>query len=86
MPSSPRYEPYQDDSDDDDDLAVQASSSSSPDAPLGQADDSDVEQGASSPLHRSHEESWLSSLRNSLRGGFLSRSRREQEDTDNRDR
>lgn len=84
MPSSPRYEPYQDDSDDDE-IIAQASSSSSPDAPLG-ADDSDVEQGVSSPIHRSQDESWLGALRNSLRIGFLSRYRRAPEDTDNRDR
>ncbi|KAI4868127.1 hypothetical protein F4820DRAFT_411646, partial [Hypoxylon rubiginosum] len=84
MPSSPRYEPYQDDSDDEE-LIAQASSSSSPDAPLGQADDSDVEQGVSSPIHRSQDESWLGALRNSLRTGFISRYRRAPDDTDNRD-
>ncbi|KAI0384571.1 hypothetical protein F5Y04DRAFT_248637, partial [Hypomontagnella monticulosa] len=82
-PSSPRYEPYQDDSDDD--LAVQAASSSSPDAPLDPADDPDVEQGTLLSPHSSHQESWFSSLRNSLQAGFLSRSRRTPEDTDNRD-
>ncbi|KAI1762005.1 hypothetical protein GGR53DRAFT_447153 [Hypoxylon sp. FL1150] len=83
MPSSPRYEPYQDDSDDDE--VAQASSSSSPDAPLGQADDSDVEQGVSS-FHRSQDETWLGTIRNSLRTVFLSRYRRAPEESGNRDR
>ncbi|KAL7621228.1 hypothetical protein AAE478_008545 [Parahypoxylon ruwenzoriense] len=84
MPSSPRYEPYQDDSDED--LAAQATSSSTHDAPLRQADDSDVEQGVQLSPHRSNQEGWLNSLRNSLRAGFLSRPRRPSEDADNRDR
>ncbi|KAI1417158.1 hypothetical protein F5Y13DRAFT_81049 [Hypoxylon sp. FL1857] len=79
VPSSPRYEPYQDDSDDD--LVVQATSSSSPDAPLGQADDIDVEQGT--PLsHRSHQEGWFSTFRSNLRTGLLSRPRQSPEGTD----
>ncbi|KAI1771635.1 hypothetical protein F4818DRAFT_428460 [Hypoxylon cercidicola] len=82
MPSSPRYEPYQDDSDDDE-LVAQASSSSSPDAPLGQANDSDVEQGVSSPIQ---DESWVSTVRDSLRARFLSWHRRAPEDPDSRDR
>ncbi|KAI1452598.1 hypothetical protein F4805DRAFT_23927 [Annulohypoxylon moriforme] len=81
MPSSPRYEPYQDDSDDD--LEVQATSSSSPDAPLEQADDHDVEQGVPLSAHRSHQEGWFSALRNSLRAGFLSRSRQTSREPDN---
>ncbi|KAI0838087.1 hypothetical protein F5Y06DRAFT_61427 [Hypoxylon sp. FL0890] len=83
VPSSPRYEPYQDDSDDD--LVVQATSSSSPDDPLGQADGIDIEQGTQ--LSRlSHQEGWFSTFRNSLRMGLLSRSRQAPEDTDSRDR
>lgn len=84
MPSSPRYEPYQDDSDDD--LAVRATSSSSPDAPVELVDDSDVEQGTALSPHNSHHEGWFSSLRSSLQAGFLSRLRRAPEDSDNRDR
>ncbi|KAI1370726.1 hypothetical protein F4677DRAFT_437635 [Hypoxylon crocopeplum] len=83
MPSSPRYEPYQDDSDDD---LVQASSSSSPDAPLEQADDSDVEQGAPLSPPRSHQDGWWSTLRNGLRVGLLSRPRPATEDDGNRGR
>ncbi|KAI1101641.1 hypothetical protein F4804DRAFT_292207 [Jackrogersella minutella] len=84
MPSSPRYEPYQDDSDDD--LDVQATSSSSPDAPLEQADDHDVEQGTPLLPHHSHQEGWFSALRNSIRAGLPSWSRRAPEETDTRDR
>ncbi|KAI0894458.1 hypothetical protein F4806DRAFT_503722 [Annulohypoxylon nitens] len=84
MPSSPRYEPYQDDSDDD--LEVQATSSSSPDAPLEQTDDHDVEQGMPLSPHRSHQESWFDAFRNNLRAGFLSRPRRTSGEPNNRDR
>lgn len=84
MPSSPRYEPYQDDSDDD--LDEPATASSLPDDPLGRADDADVEQGTPVPPHTSHQDGWLNTLRNSFRTGLLSRSRRAPEDDDNRDR
>lgn len=84
MPSSPRYEPYQDDSDDE--LEVQATSSSSPDAPLEQTDDHDVEQGMPLSPHRSHQESWFDAFRNNLRAGFLSRPRRTSGEPNNRDR
>ncbi|KAI2464763.1 hypothetical protein F4781DRAFT_56941 [Annulohypoxylon bovei var. microspora] len=84
VPSSPRYEPYQDDSDDD--LEVQATSSSSPDAPLEPADDRDVEQGTPLSPHRSHQEGWFGVFRNSLRAGLLSRSRQVSGESDNRDR
>ncbi|KAI1212821.1 uncharacterized protein F4807DRAFT_351978 [Annulohypoxylon truncatum] len=84
MPSSPRYEPYQDDSDDD--LEVQATSSSSPDAPLEQSDDRDVEQGTLLSPHRSHQGGWFGAFRNSLRARFLSRSMQTPGEPDNRDR
>ncbi|KAI1141005.1 hypothetical protein F5Y05DRAFT_295479 [Hypoxylon sp. FL0543] len=83
VPSSPRYEPYQDDSDDE--LVAQATSSSSPDDPLGPAGDIDVERGTQSS-HRSHQEGWFGTFRNSVRTGLLSRSRQASEDTDGRDR
>ncbi|KAI0886079.1 uncharacterized protein GGS22DRAFT_159836 [Annulohypoxylon maeteangense] len=82
--SSPRYEPYQDDSDDD--LEVQATSSSSPDAPLEQADDQDVEQGIPVSPHHSHQEAWFGALRNTLRAGFQSRSRQTSGEPENQDR
>ncbi|KAI0172395.1 hypothetical protein GGR52DRAFT_590896 [Hypoxylon sp. FL1284] len=85
MPSSPRYEPYQDDSDDDE-LVAQASSSSSPDDPIARGDDSDIEQGVPSSSHRSQDENWLSTFMNNLRAGFPPWSRRASEDTDSRDR
>ncbi|KAI1392211.1 uncharacterized protein F4822DRAFT_119836 [Hypoxylon trugodes] len=84
MPSSPRYEPYQDDSDED--LSMQATSSSSSNAPLRQVDDTDIEQGTSTGSHRSHQEGWFGTFRDSLRVGFLSRSRQTSEDINNRDR
>lgn len=83
MSSSPRYEPYQDDSDED--VEVQATSSSSPDDPIGQADNSDVEQGAPI-LHHPHQESWFSTLRNSMRNGLLSWPRQAPEETENQGR
>ncbi|OTA95449.1 hypothetical protein M434DRAFT_380290 [Hypoxylon sp. CO27-5] len=86
VPSSPRYEPYQDDSDDE--LAAQATSSlspdTSPDASPGEAD-TDVEQGTQLS-HRSHQEGWFSTFRNNMRTGLLSRSRQAPEDTGSRDR
>ncbi|KAI5867718.1 hypothetical protein GGS23DRAFT_549630 [Durotheca rogersii] len=85
MPSSPRYEPYQDDSDDDD-VVAQATNSPSHDSPFGQADDPDVEQGISSSPRRSRHESWINALRNSLRAGFSSRPREASEIAGNRDR
>ncbi|KAI1803679.1 hypothetical protein F4811DRAFT_322659 [Daldinia bambusicola] len=83
MPSSPRYEPYQDDSDED--IAEQATSSASPDNPVGQADNSDVEQGTPL-LHHAHQDSWFSTLRDSMRNGLLSWSRRAPEETENQGR
>ncbi|KAI0112863.1 hypothetical protein F4814DRAFT_419651 [Daldinia grandis] len=83
MPSSPRYEPYQDDSDED--VEVQATSSSSPDNPIGQADNSDVEQGAPI-LHHPHQEGWFSALRNNMRNGLISWSRRAPAETENQGR
>jgi hypothetical protein len=74
MPSSPRYEPYRDDSDDD--FLAQASSSEvSPQSASDrreEADDSDVEQGILSPTSHSarrqgQSESWLGQLSSSLR-------------------
>ncbi|KAI1472292.1 uncharacterized protein F4812DRAFT_7494 [Daldinia caldariorum] len=83
MPSSPRYEPYQDDSDED--IAEQATSSASPDNPVGEADNSDVEQGT--PLLRhAHQDNWFSTLRDNIRNGFLFWSRRAPEETENQGR
>ncbi|KAI8966385.1 hypothetical protein F5Y11DRAFT_309098 [Daldinia sp. FL1419] len=83
MPSTPRYEPYHDDSDED--LAEQATSSSSPDDPIGQADGSDIEQGTPLLPHQPPQESWFSTLRNSIRSGFPW-SRRTPEETENQSR
>ncbi|KAK6956456.1 hypothetical protein Daesc_001734 [Daldinia eschscholtzii] len=83
MPSSPRYEPYQDDSDED--IAEQATSSASTDNPVGQADNSDVEQGTPL-LHHPHQDSWFSTLRNNIRNGLLSWSRRAPEETESQGR
>ncbi|KAI2619711.1 hypothetical protein GGR54DRAFT_126826 [Hypoxylon sp. NC1633] len=82
LPSSPRYEPYQDDSDDD--LAVRASSASSADSPIRQVNDSDVEQGNSLSAPGPHQNSWFSTLRNWVRTGFLSRSRPAPENNNDR--
>ncbi|KAI1080145.1 hypothetical protein F5B20DRAFT_115928 [Whalleya microplaca] len=84
MPSSPRYEPYQDDSDDD--LTVPATGSTSHDAPLGEDDGDDVEQGIPSSPHRSDRESWLNMISNSLRAGLPSRPGRTSGDSGNHDR
>ncbi|KAK6839930.1 Pa domain-containing protein [Apiospora arundinis] len=72
-PSSPRYEPYRDDSDDD--FSLQASSSSSSHAsshmPI-RHDDADVERGILSPVPRgsrdsARPDSWLGMLSHSFR-------------------
>ncbi|OTB07322.1 hypothetical protein M426DRAFT_318008 [Hypoxylon sp. CI-4A] len=84
MPSSPRYEPYQDDSDDD--LAEQATSPSSPDALLRQPEDTDVEQGTLLSPDSSHHDGWFSTLRDTLRNRLSSWSRRVPEDMENRNR
>ncbi|KAI0476427.1 hypothetical protein GGR56DRAFT_642631 [Xylariaceae sp. FL0804] len=82
-PSGPRYEPYQDDSDDD--LLVQAAGSSSQ-SPLGQDDDSDVEQGITGPPHRSHAEGWFSTFTNNIRDRFYGQPGRGTDDDESRDR
>ena len=76
-PSSPRYEPYRDDSDDD--LSAEATSSSFSSGPSGRSPaarpedaDSDVEQGIlSTPPARSAEagaaDGWLGMVSHSLR-------------------
>ncbi|KAI1339225.1 hypothetical protein F5Y15DRAFT_383491 [Xylariaceae sp. FL0016] len=82
-PSSPRYEPYRDDSDDD--MLAQTAGQSS-DAPLGEEDDLDVEQGLSRSNHRSHQESWFTTLSQGLRDRFSTQNRQPSEDGSNRDR
>ncbi|KAI0010851.1 hypothetical protein F4779DRAFT_575699 [Xylariaceae sp. FL0662B] len=84
MPSSPRYEPYQDDSDDD--LTVPASGSTSNDAPLGEDDGPDVEQGIPSSPHPADRESWLNTISNSLRAGLPLRPGRTPGGSESRDR
>lgn len=85
-PSTPRYEPYRDDSDDE---SVEASGSranrpSSPDRR------SDIEQGgilSPSPQRgrrANHNEGWLSMLSSSLGGGSFPRTRREESEDRNR--
>ncbi|KAI1498405.1 hypothetical protein F5X99DRAFT_326703 [Biscogniauxia marginata] len=84
-PSSPRYEPYQDDSDDDD-MVAQNIRSPSNDSPLPRNDDSDVEQGVSTSPHRSQQESWFGMLSNNLRDRFSRRGRAPDDDTEYRGR
>lgn len=85
-PSSPRYEPYRDDSDDD--FGAEASTSLNNSAERsGDDNDSDVEQGILSSPSRSsqHQESWFSALSRSFRevsGPRRSRSRDSNEDRD----
>ncbi|KAI0600686.1 hypothetical protein F4775DRAFT_582605 [Biscogniauxia sp. FL1348] len=86
-PSSPRYEPYQDDSDEDD-VIPQNIRSPSNDSPLPRDDDSDVEQGITTAPHRSHQGSWFNVLSNSIRDRFTPRRSRTSTDdeTENRNR
>ncbi|CAJ2503467.1 Uu.00g108610.m01.CDS01 [Anthostomella pinea] len=82
-PSSPRYEPYQDDSDDD--MLVQAGSSN--DRPLAEGDNSDVEQGMPTTPHRSHRDGWFSTLSTNFRDRFsANREPRSNADSDERER
>ena len=80
IPSSPRYEPYRDDSDDDSDVNIGTSASSSRSSPERE---SDVEQGILSPTpprgrRQNRAEGWLSMISNSLRGNASSSSRSSQ--------
>ncbi|KAH9905370.1 hypothetical protein F4778DRAFT_705376 [Xylariomycetidae sp. FL2044] len=75
-PSSPRYEPYRDDSDDD--MMLAAASSSSNNAPRGNDDDGDIEQGIPSSPHRAGHSNWFSMLSSSVRDRFASRADDEQ--------
>ncbi|KAI0021408.1 hypothetical protein F4780DRAFT_288670 [Xylariomycetidae sp. FL0641] len=81
-PSSPRYEPYQDDSDDE--ILGQASPSSSRHSPVNR--DDDVEQGLPATPHRSHQENWFSTLSSSVRDRFTSRFGTTPDSPSNRDR
>ncbi|ORY60644.1 uncharacterized protein BCR38DRAFT_43759 [Pseudomassariella vexata] len=90
--SSPRYEPYRDDSDDD--FLAQGSSSSanlSPRSASRQDDGSDVEQGILSPApRRAHrqvpQEGWLGILSNGFRNATSSRPRSSGESEEDRAR
>ncbi|KAI8627079.1 hypothetical protein F5Y19DRAFT_188373 [Xylariaceae sp. FL1651] len=83
-PSSPRYEPYQDDSDEDEILA-RASAPSSSNSRLNE-EGSDLEQGRPGLSRVVRQSGWFSTLSNSLRNHLYSRPERAGSDTQNRDR
>ncbi|KAI1842178.1 hypothetical protein JX266_011586 [Neoarthrinium moseri] len=88
-PSSPRYEPYRDDSDDDFVGEASTSSSGSSTRSARRADtDLDVEQGILSPTpRRTHQqENWFRALSRSLREASTPSTSRSRETADDRNR
>ncbi|KAI1263398.1 hypothetical protein F5Y18DRAFT_127491 [Xylariaceae sp. FL1019] len=82
-PSSPRYEPYQDNSDEEEMLPRAASSASS----SSREDDApDLERGNPSEPHISRRPGWLGMLVDSARDRFFARSERRPSDTESHDR
>lgn len=87
-PSSPRYEPYRDDSDDEISAEASGSSSIASRGHTHQDDlDSDVEQGILSPAQHTHQqENWFSALSRSLREVTSSTRSRSRDAVEDRDR
>ncbi|KAH6657075.1 hypothetical protein BKA67DRAFT_590781 [Truncatella angustata] len=87
-PSSPRYEPYRDDSDDGFGAEASTSSSLASRGPIHQQDhDSDVEQGVLSPTgHTPQQENWFSTLSRGLREATSSANSRPRDTAEDRDR
>jgi hypothetical protein len=82
-PSSPRYEPYRDDSDDD--IRVQSTeteSNSGSSVLPAPARETDLEQGIASPTPRARRSNLVGSWRSLLAGSLRSNSRTPQEDRD----
>ncbi|KAI0162270.1 hypothetical protein GGR57DRAFT_517619 [Xylariaceae sp. FL1272] len=82
-PSSPRYEPYQDDSDEDD-MVLRAASSASNSS--REDDGSDLEQGIPTEPHISRRPGWLGMLVDGARDRFFARSERRSSNAESQDR
>ncbi|KAI3327118.1 hypothetical protein HD806DRAFT_383263 [Xylariaceae sp. AK1471] len=83
-PSSPRYEPYQDESEDDEMLVRAPVSTTNPSR--SDEDSADLEQGLPTLPHVSRQPGWLNTFSRSMRDRFFALSFRSASEMENRDR